>query len=116
MTITGASYNHPPRSRWTRLAIVIAALAALTACAQPPRTERAAVPQAAPQPAAQAEIDLNRRAPVALLVPLGAQGGPAAEARGIADAARMAVEELGAGLVALEVYDTGGTASGTASA
>jgi branched-chain amino acid transport system substrate-binding protein len=116
MTITGASYNHPPRSRGTRLAIVIAALAALTACAQPPRTERAAVPQAAPQPAAQAEIDLNRRAPVALLVPLGAQGGPAAEARGIADAARMAVEELGAGLVALEVYDTGGTASGTASA
>lgn len=110
MTIGTANIN-----RAGRIALGFMAAAALAACA--PQT-RGPAPRPAPQAAAPAKpvVKLSAPAPVALLLPVGAQGGVAAEAQGIANAAMLAAEELGGAAVALRVYDTAGGPGGAAAA
>lgn len=117
MTVRPVRCNRGPRA--ARLAGALAAIALIAGCAQPPApSAQAPAPQKdqAPAQAADATVDPSRPIPVALLVPLGAQGGAGAEAQSIADAARMAVEELGPGMIALSVHDTRGDAAATGAA
>jgi branched-chain amino acid transport system substrate-binding protein len=106
MTIRTARYN-----RAGRFALAFAAAAMLAACTPP---TRGTALRPVPQPAAPAEpqVNLSAPAPVALLLPVGAEGGVAAEAQGIANAAMLAAEELGGNAVALRIYDTAGGLGG----
>lgn len=107
------------RVRRAGLAALLAVMAA--GCAQDrgagPIAQRPA--DAAPAPAATgaaARVDLTAPVRVALLAPLSARDpAAAAEARGIADGARLAARER-PGLIALDVRDTAGTRSGAAAA
>ncbi len=83
-------------------------LAALAACAP---TQRAAVGDAGPA------IDLSQPVRVALLVPLGT-GDPGREEIGhsLVNAARLAEADLGGVPLDLQIYETGGSTGGGASA
>ncbi|MGG7567042.1 penicillin-binding protein activator [Rhodovulum sp. DZ06] len=116
MTSASATCNRPRRRALRGLALAgICALAA--ACGQTAGGDRARAPQAA-QPAAPAtpQADLSAPLPVALLLPLGADGEAGERARGVAEAARMAASEFGAEAIALRILDTGGTPAGAAGA
>jgi len=94
-------------ARARRLALSLLAAAALAACAPAQRAAAPAAPRPVPQAPAEARVNLMAPAPVALLLPMSAGGAVAAEAQGIANAARMAIEELGPDAVTLSIIDTG---------
>ncbi|MDT8345649.1 MAG: penicillin-binding protein activator, partial [Thermohalobaculum sp.] len=104
------------RTAMPGLGLAIGLLAALAACA--PRTVApgpAATPTAPAIGAVTPEVPRTGPVRVALLLPTGAANEKvAADARAIANAARWAIEERGAGAIDLRLYDTAGDRARTA--
>ena len=103
--------------RATRWSGGVAGLGLLTACAGTdigtPVTQAPPAIEPAPAPAAQ---PLTSGPPVALILPLSAQGNAAAVAQSLRNAAELALAETGQPAITLLVKDDGGTAQGARAA